>query len=237
MTQAIEANRMVVKKGKVTILPELSLTIEKGKITGLIGPSGSGKTTLMRTIVGVQAHSGELTVLGQPAGSAGLRSQIGYVTQSPAVYGDLTVEQNLAYFAAITQATARQVDEVIAAVQLREFSQRLVDSLSGGQRARVSLAVALLGNPDILVLDEPTVGLDPVLREKLWRLFRVLAEQGKTLLVSSHVMDEADRCDNLLLIREGQVLWNKSRTELLKKTHVTTVGAAFIKMIKEADHV
>jgi ABC-2 type transport system ATP-binding protein len=186
----------------------------------------------MRAIVGVQKiSSGELNVMGQPAGSAGLRSKIGYVTQSAAIYGDLTVAQNLQYFATLARATSKQVDEIIAQIQLTKQRNQLAENLSGGQKARVSLAVALLGNPDILILDEPTVGLDPLLRQELWKLFDELAVKGKTLLISSHVMDEAEKCSSLLLLRDGNLLWHGARTGLLKHTATHSVADAFMKMI------
>lgn len=231
---AITAKKLTVRKEKTLILDKLSFVVRGGAVTGLIGPSGSGKTTLMRAIVGVQRYDGKLEVLGQAAGSKELRPRIGYVTQTPAVYGDLTVAQNLAYFAQIVGATERQVTEIISTVDLKKQSKQIVGSLSGGQRARVSLAIALLGDPELLVLDEPTVGLDPILREELWTLFAELAHRGKTLLVSSHVMDEAERCDNLLLMRDGAVLWQGERHELLRVTKTHTVGDAFIVKIKEA---
>lgn len=229
---AINSTKLIVQKDKQQILNELSFTVKKGTVTGLVGPSGSGKTTLMRTIIGVQhLTNGELKVLGKNAGHKVLRSKIGYVTQSPAVYADLTVQQNLRYFAKLVGADKQNVDEVIAQVRLEKQTGQLVESLSGGQRARVSLAVALLGNPELLVLDEPTVGLDPVLRNELWELFSSLARSGKTLLVSSHVMDEAERCDSLLLLREGVLLWNDSKESLLAHTKQKTVGNAFVAMI------
>lgn len=228
---AITAQKLIVQKGKAEILHGLDMTIQVGTITGLIGPSGSGKTTLMRAIVGVQKYSGDLKVLDEPAGKASLRPRIGYVTQSPAVYDDLTVRQNIHYFARVAGVRAKDADAVIVKVQLDGKQNQLVHSLSGGQRARVSLAVALLGNPDVLVLDEPTVGLDPILRNELWEQFAELAEQGKTLLVSSHVMDEAERCSELVLIRDGNLLWNDSRQKLLEQTKTSNVGDAFVAMI------
>lgn len=235
---SIVANALTIKKQKTVILDALNFTVQAGTITGLIGPSGSGKTTLMRSIVGVQAlSSGELTVLGLPAGDKKLRTKIGYVTQSPAVYSDLSVQENIEYFAVLARASKDQVKKVIKQVHLVQQSNRLVEHLSGGQRARVSLAVALLGDPQLLVFDEPTVGLDPILREDLWNLFRELADVGKTLLISSHVMDEADRCDELLLVRDGKILWNNSRQALLDHTKENFVGDAFITMIKGGDNV
>lgn len=229
---SIAASKLCVIKGRARIVSNMDFSVSDGSITGLIGPSGSGKTTLMRAIVGVQAiTSGTLIVLDHPAGAAELRHRIGYVTQAPAIYDDLTVVQNLRYFAVLTQATHGDVDAVIAQVHLEPQRHQIVSSLSGGERARVSLAVALLGKPKLLVLDEPTVGLDPLLRRELWRLFRELAAQGKTLLVSSHVMDEAEKCDSLLLLREGELLWQGSRDGLLATTKTQRVEDAFIQMI------
>lgn len=231
---AVKASGLGIKKGNKQILTDLSFTIDSGAVIGLIGPSGSGKTTLMRTIIGVQVISdGTLDVLDIPAGGKQLRKKIGYVTQSPAVYYDLTVGQNLCYFAKLVNAEKSQIDEVIKNVHLEDQRNQLTGSLSGGQLARVSLAVALLGEPELLVLDEPTVGLDPVLRNQLWDLFTELAANGKTLIVSSHVMDEAERCDTLLLLRDGKLLWNDSKEKLLKETAQKTVGDAFVAMIQK----
>lgn len=235
MDHAIVADDLTVTKDHQTILDAISLSVQTGTLTGLIGPSGSGKTTLMRSIVGVQKLSGgTLTVLGRPAGAPELRRRIGYVTQSPAIYGDLTVEQNLRYFATLMSASRTQVDDLLDKTELTPYRSRMVDRLSGGQKARVSLAVALLGDPDLLVLDEPTVGLDPLLRESLWALFAELASQGKTLLVSSHVMDEAERCSQIILLRDGSVLWDDTRDALLKTTKTNDVGAAFMTMIERS---
>ncbi len=235
MKSAIVGKRLTIIRGGNEVLRSVSCTVKAGTVTGLIGPSGSGKTTLMRSIVGVQKiNSGTLDVLGSPAGSASLRSRIGYVTQSPAIYNDLTVEQNLHYFASIVGASGKDIKETIQSVQLSRQRKQLVGSLSGGQRARANLAVALLGHPELLVLDEPTVGLDPILRDQLWTLFGELAKQGRTLLVSSHVMDEAERCSELILMRDGAVVWNNTKVKLLSTTKKKDVGAAFVAKIKEA---
>lgn len=227
-------NLTVVREGN-TILDGLSFDIAPGKLTGLIGPSGSGKTTLMRAIVGAQRITrGSLQILGLPAGDKILRSQIGYVTQSPAVYGDLTTRQNLLYFGAILGKGKAEISRVIKQVDLQGQVDQLVNTLSGGQHARVSLAVALLGDAKVLVLDEPTVGLDPLLREHLWALFRSLASGGRIMLISSHVMDEAEKCDDLLLLREAKVLSFCSKHELLQKTQTQTVEAAFLKLVEKA---
>lgn len=232
----ILAQDLVVTKAGVHILEALNFHIKPGAIAGLVGPSGSGKTTLMRAIVGVQKiHSGTLTILGQPAGATVLRPRIGYVTQSPAVYYDLTVWQNLCYFATLAGASREQVAQILETVRLGDRRTQVVQTLSGGQKARASLAVALLGDPDVLILDEPTVGLDPVLRQELWQLFNDLAAKGKTLLISSHVMDEAEKCDQLLLLRDGKLLWHDSREELLAATNTTSVEAAFFVKLNEKE--
>jgi len=229
---AISISQLIVRRGGRTVLDGVSLEIEAARITGLLGPSGCGKSTLMRSIVGVQrVAGGAVRVLGQEAGTPALRRRVGYVTQAPSVYADLTVRQNLAYFARVLSARRDAVDEVTDTVDLREYAMTRVGRLSGGQRARVSLAVALLGAPDLLVLDEPTVGLDPVLRRELWGTFRQLTERGVTLLVSSHVMDEADRCDDLVLMRDGAVLASEPREQLLRRTGQTDIEQVFLQLV------
>jgi ABC-2 type transport system ATP-binding protein len=229
---AVVARKLGVVRGTVRALHNVSFALTPGKITGLIGPSGSGKTTLMRCIVGAQqVTSGSLDVLGLAAGSKELRSsRIGYVTQSPAVYDDLTAAQNLHYFASILGAPRTDVDRVLTEVDMVRQAKQFVGAMSGGQRARVSLAIALLGNPELLVLDEPTVGLDPVLREKLWQLFAAIAAQGRTLIISSHVMDEAERCPEILLLRDGKVLSHSTKHGLLDKTGTHSVEQAFLQL-------
>jgi ABC-2 type transport system ATP-binding protein len=225
-----------VKRGGTEVLRGVSLEVAAGAVTGLLGPSGCGKSTLIRAIVGVQiVASGSVTVLGEPAGSPPLRARVGYVTQAPSVYGDLSVRENLRYFARVLGTAPARVDAVIATVGLAEFSDRVVNRLSGGQRARVSLATALLNEPQLLVLDEPTVGLDPVLRRDLWAMFRELADGGTSLLVSSHVMDEAGHCDRLLLMRDGHILASESPQELRQETGESDLGEAFLRMIERSE--
>ncbi|RSN41753.1 multidrug ABC transporter ATP-binding protein [Streptomyces sp. WAC 04229] len=240
---AVRAEDLTVVRGPRTVLRALGFTVPRGRITGLLGPSGCGKSTLMRAIAGTQAKAtGTLDVLGRPAGHPALRTRIGYVTQAPSVFDDLTVRQNLDYFAAILApgralADRRRDDvtRVVAEVDLTTHADALAGNLSGGQRSRVSLAVALLGAPELLVLDEPTVGLDPVLRRDLWALFRSLAaDRGTTLLVSSHVMDEAERCHRLLLMREGRILADETPDALRTRTGAETVEEAFLHLVDEA---
>jgi len=232
-TPAVVVDGLHVFRGSREVLPGISLTVPRGQVVGLLGPNGGGKTTLLRAIVGVQiVASGTVTVLGEPAGSPGLRTRVGYVTQDASVYADLTVRANLTYFAALVGAPRDAVDRAIEAVDLGAEVGSRVDHLSGGQRSRVSLAAALVGSPELLVLDEPTVGLDPVLRRDLWELFRRLAAEGTTLLVSSHVMDEATRCDRLLLLREGRLLADDSPGGLLARTGAPDAEQAFFALIE-----
>lgn len=233
MDQGVVAQKLYVAKQQHTILDGLTFDVKPGVLTGLIGPSGSGKTTLMRAMVGLQITSrGTLLINGVRPGDKKLRKVVGYVTQDPAIYEDLTVEQNLHYFARLLETDNNNVKNVISAVDLTKQTNQLASTLSGGQRARVSLAIALLGNPHVLLLDEPTVGLDPVLRQDLWELFKNLAEKGKTIIISSHVMDEAERCEQVLLLRNGSLLWSDSRKGLLHETATHTVEDAFLKLVR-----
>ena len=223
-----------VVRGGVPVLRDLSFAVEQGTVTGLLGPSGSGKSTLIRSVVGVQiVAGGRIEVLGAPAGSAQLRRRVAYVTQAPSVYGDLTLRENLRYFARILGADSGGIDRALETVGLAALAQRQVRTFSGGQLSRASLATALLGDPELLVLDEPTVGLDPVLRRDLWATFRRLAAEGATLLVSSHVMDEADRCDRLLLLRDGRLLADETPAELRARTGRESLDDAFLALVEE----
>jgi ABC-2 type transport system ATP-binding protein len=233
---AIEISGLRVRRGDNLVLPDLSLTVEPGSVTALLGPSGCGKTTLMRSIVGVQIiEGGEVQVLGERAGSPGLRSRVAYVTQAPSVYSDLSVRENLRFFARILGVPEERIDRAIEMVSLGGLEGRVVRDQSGGQRARVSLATALLGDPDVLILDEPTVGLDPVLRRSIWETFYSLAEEGKALLVSSHVMDEAVNCHSLALMREGRLLAIAPPEEILDRTGADDLTEAFLKLIEEEE--
>ncbi len=219
--------------GTFTALDDVSFTAAPGEIVALLGPSGCGKTTLLRSLVGVQRiEGGTVEVLGQSAGSAPLRDRIGYVTQDSSVYLDLTVTENLRFFARVLGVGADEVDRAVEAVDLASHRDALAGNLSGGQLSRVSLAVALLGKPDLLVLDEPTVGLDPVLRRDLWELFHRIAEAGATVLVSSHVMDEAERCDRLLLMREGRIIADDTPAAIKAAAGADDIETAFLALVE-----
>jgi ABC-2 type transport system ATP-binding protein len=235
---AVLVDDLVVDRGGRRVLDGVSLSVAAGTVTGLLGPSGSGKTTLMRAIVGVQQISrGRVTVLGQPAGSPALRRLVGYVTQAPSVYGDLTVGANARYFATVYGADETAAEAAIGDVGLTARADQHADKLSGGELARLSLACALVATPRLLVLDEPTVGLDPVLRADLWAQFHRLADRGVTLVVSSHVMDEADRCDRLLLLRDGQLLADDTPQELRTRTGTDDLEGAFLHLIRSHQRV
>ena len=233
---AISISDLVVVRGTKTVIPGLDVEIPARQITGLLGPSGCGKSTLLRAIVGVQEiAAGDVTVLGEPAGAAALRRQVGYMTQAPSVYADLSAGENLSFFAKVLGVGERETDRALSLVGMADEKNRLVGEMSGGQRTRISLATALLATPSLLILDEPTVGLDPVLREDLWKTFRELADTGVAVLVSSHVMDEADRCDTLLLMRDGAMLATGMPGELRERVGAKDVSEAFIRLIHERE--
>ena len=230
---AVRVEHLTVMRGRTRAVDDVSFELRAGTLVGLLGPSGCGKTTLMRSLVGTQVvTSGTIRLLGEPAGSPGLRSRVGYVTQAPSVYGDLTVRENLSYFATVLGASSGAVEAALTDVDLHDNAGSIVGRMSGGERARVSLATALLGSPRLLVLDEPTVGLDPPLRRRLWALFRRLAAAGTTLLVSSHVMDEASRCERLLLMRDGRILADATPEGLLSSTATEDFESAFVALIQ-----
>jgi ABC-2 type transport system ATP-binding protein len=236
METTIEVRDLVVVRGKRRVLHSIGCDIRAGAVTGLLGPSGSGKTTLMRCVVGVQTvESGTVTVFGHPAGTPPLRSRIGYLTQAPSVYADLTVRENTRYFASLFGLKATAAERAIVDVGLAEAAGQVVSTLSGGQRARASLACAILGSPDLLVLDEPTVGQDPVLRDDLWQRFHEMARNGTTLLVSSHVMDEAARCDHLVLIREGRIIADDTPAAIRASAGTDDLDQAFLRLVRSVD--
>jgi ABC-2 type transport system ATP-binding protein len=230
----VEVTGLRVVRGGQEVLRDLTFSVVPGEVTGLLGPSGSGKTTLMRAIVGVQRiASGTVTVFGEPAGAAVLRPRIGYVTQAPSVYDDLTVAENLSFFASVLGVGQDRVEACVRVVDLTAERSKVAGRLSGGQRSRVSLAVALLAEPSLIVLDEPTVGLDPVLRRDLWQTFHALASEGAAVFVSSHVMDEATRCDRLLLMREGRIIADDTPPGLLEKTGADDIETAFLDLVEQ----
>ncbi|MDP1720536.1 MAG: ABC transporter ATP-binding protein [Candidatus Nanopelagicaceae bacterium] len=234
MSASVSISNLKVVRDNKTIIPNLNMSVGPGIIAGLLGPSGSGKTTIFRSIVGVQqTQAGTITVLGQTVGAKDLRTRIGYFTQSASIYSDLTCLENLHYFARLLGDSEISVEEIIDLVDMRKNRKQIASSLSGGERARLALATALLGKPELLILDEPTVGLDPVLRRDLWDLFHRLADQGKTLLISSHVMDEADRCDILFLLRDGKVLASGTPQGLKEETGKDEMEDVFISLVEK----
>ncbi len=230
----IEVTRLRVVRGEIEVLRGIDLQIEAGAIYGLLGPSGAGKTTLIRSLMGLQRYQGEVAVLGARAGSAPIRGRLGYMAQAGAIYPDLSVIENLRFFAAVFEAPGTRVREVVGTMRLDGLERRLVSRLSGGQQRRVSLGCAIIGRPTVMMLDEPTVGLDPVLRKEFWDTFHRWASEGATLVVSSHVMDEAERCDRILLLRDGQVLANGSPRDLLEQTGTVKMEDAFLTLAGQA---
>ena len=238
MERAVAVSGLVVDRARREVLHGTSFEVPRGEVTGLLGPSGGGKTTLMRCLVGVQrVRSGEVLVLGEQAGSPQLRARVGYVTQSPSVYADLTVRENVRYFASLYGVGSAAADNAIEAVGLADAARQLFRDLSGGQQSRASLACALVNGPELLVLDEPTVGLDPLLREELWSQFRALAAAGTTVIVSSHVMDEASRCDRLLLLREGDLIADCTPAQLRAQSGTDDMDEAFLRIVRARQEV
>ena len=235
MSSVISFASVSVKRGKREVLKNINLDLPSGQIIGLLGPSGAGKSTIMRAIVDVQSNvSGRVEVLGGLAGSRQSLTRVAYSTQSSSVFDDLTIAQNLRYACRMLGVSTSRVGEVLEQVHLTDHAKQKVRALSGGQRSRVSLAMALVGDPDILVLDEPTVGLDPVLRADLWGIFRQLAAAGKTLIVSSHVMDEAERCDRIVFVRDGAIIADDTLENVLKATSTDSAEKAFLALARSA---
>ncbi len=219
--------------GKRIVLDDISLTVKKGEIFGLLGPSGSGKTTLVRLVTGLDIpNGGTVTLLGEKMPKLDILGRIGYMAQSDALYGELTALENLEFFSALYglsgQTLKRRIREVAEWVKLSDDLKKPVQLYSGGMKRRLSLAVALMHEPEVLVLDEPTVGIDPVLRKSIWDELDNLRRKGVTILVTTHVMDEAEKCDRLAMIRDGKVIALGSPEQLKTESRSSTMEDAFI---------
>ncbi|WP_377888552.1 ABC transporter ATP-binding protein [Alkalihalobacillus sp. R86527] len=219
--------------GKKNVLKDVALSLNKGEIYGLLGPSGSGKTTLVKLLCGIDEPSeGEVTVFDQKMPDLALIKRIGYMAQADALYHELTAKENLAFFASINgvkrSKRADRIRQVMKLVDLENELDKRVETFSGGMKRRLSLAIALLHEPEILVLDEPTVGIDPALRNKIWETFETLRESGVLIVVTTHVMDEAERCSRLGMVRDGQLIANGTPDELKKETGASTIEQAFL---------
>ncbi len=237
METVIEAQNLHKHFGEIRAIDGVELRVNKGEIYGLLGPNGSGKTTLIRLITGLlRPTAGGVTVLDKAMPHKEVLAQVGYMTQASALYEDLTVRENVAFFAAMCGQgnDSRRVDEVIDLVDLSDRAGSLVRTLSGGMKQRASLACALVHAPRLLLLDEPTVGVDPQLRATFWSYFRQLADDGATLVISSHVMDEAERCDRLGFIRQGRLLAEGTAAALRRQTGSPTLEAAFLEFVSSA---
>jgi ABC-2 type transport system ATP-binding protein len=227
---AVDVDNVRKSFGSLHALDGVTIRVREGEIYGLLGPNGSGKTTLIRVIVGlVIADAGTVTVLGRKIPDLAVLSQVGYMTQQAALYPDLSVEENVDFFATISGAESN-VGEALQLVNLDERRKSVVATLSGGMRQRCSLACALVHRPRLLVLDEPTVGIDPQLRVQFWEHFRQMAAAGTTILVSSHVMDEAERCQRLGLIQYGQLLAEGSPNEIRQQAGSANLEEAFLRL-------
>jgi ABC-2 type transport system ATP-binding protein len=229
-TYAVDVEGVVKQFGKERALDGVTLRVRRGEIYGLLGPNGAGKTTLIRSLVGLVApEAGTVSVLGQRMPQLGVLARVGYMTQQPALYPDLSAEENVHFFGAI-YGRVDGVREALEFVDLWDRRKSVVATLSGGMRTRCSLACALVHKPHLLLLDEPTVGVDPQLRVQLWDRFRTMASSGTSIVVSSHVMDEAERCDRLGLIRFGKLLAEGTVAEIKAKAGMERLEDAFLKL-------
>jgi ABC-2 type transport system ATP-binding protein len=232
---AIEIIGLTKRFGDLVAVDSLDLTIEQGEVYGLLGPNGAGKTTVIRVLVGLaKPTEGSLKVMGRPAGDRGLASRIGYMPQELALYEALTVDENLDLYGGLFGMRDEELEvrkmEVLRFVALEERRQDLVNTLSGGMRHRVSLAISLLHEPDILFLDEPTVGVDPELRASFWDNFGKLKASGKTVVITTHYMDEAKHCDRIGLMHRGRLVAEGRPTDVIARAGATDLEDAFLKL-------
>jgi ABC-2 type transport system ATP-binding protein len=229
----IRVTRVSRSFGKKSVLTDITLDVNRAEIFGLLGPSGSGKTTLVKMIAGIdEPTAGEVDLLGVRMPKLGMLSRIGYMAQSDALYAELSAKENLEFFSALFGLRGgkqqKRIQEVIELVNLTDSLKKPVGAYSGGMKRRLSLAIALLHEPDVLILDEPTVGIDPVLRKSIWSELQKLSANGTTILVTTHVMDEADKCDRLGMIRDGKLIAVGTPDELKHATGAATIEDAFL---------
>lgn len=238
-TDVLQAKSVEIRRGGKVIVPALNLDIPQGSLFGLVGPSGSGKTTIMRAMLGLGAiHGGEMSLLGLPVGHADLRQQIGYQPQIGGAWLDLTARECLQFVGKIYRVNQERIDLVLDLMELQSLADRPLATLSGGQERRVGLAMAILHQPPFLILDEPTVGLDPRLRHRLWTEFRDWVNAGSTIVVSTHVMDEAQLCDQIAVVMDGRVIALDSPGELIRQQNASDLESAVLLMFeKEANNV
>lgn len=234
MGQPYVSIRDVIKTfGTQKVLNGINLNIRQGEIYGLLGPSGAGKTTLVKMLTNLEKQdTGTIIFEGVELPSSKVIHKIGYMSQSDALYQELTAEENLDFFAALfgisAQKRVERIKEVASVVNLQDHLKKSIQNYSGGMKRRLSLAAALLHEPDLLILDEPTVGIDPVLRQQIWNQFNILKNQGKTIIVTTHVMDEAEKCDRVGLLRDGKIIAEGTPEEIIKKAEVTRLEEAFL---------
>jgi len=233
LPKIIETTNLQVSFGKNTVLKNINLTVKKGEILGLLGPSGSGKTTLVKAFIGMnKAEIGSVTVLGEKMPSLKIIPNIGYMAQSDALYDDLSGIDNLLFFGELYGLRGKNAKErameLLTLVELHPYYKKAVKNYSGGMKRRLSLAIALMHKPELLILDEPTVGIDPILRKSFWEEFERIRKEGCTIIVTTHVMDEAYKCDRLALIREGEIIAEGSPANLITSSGGSNIEDAFL---------
>lgn len=232
-TSVVSVNHVYRTFGSKEVLKDISLQVAEAETFGILGPSGSGKTTLVKLLTGIdEATSGEVRVLGIPMPKLAMLQQIGYMAQSDALYTELSAKENLEFFAALYGLKGgnrtRRIRDVLELVNLQDHLRKRVDQYSGGMKRRLSLAIALLHEPPLLLLDEPTVGIDPVLRQSIWKELKALNRKGTTIVLTTHVMDEAEKCDRLAMIRDGELLAVDTPAGLLNATGSASLEEAFL---------